>query len=303
MHILVTGAAGFLGKECVDHFIRSGHTVVTTDLRGDVDLKGDLSKASFTESLPKVDVLIHCAAVQYVTPNIPFFFRKEFFIKNNVEVTKNICKRYKGSGTHVINIGTSMMYCQGGDTSYDIDNMMLGEGVYSQSKVEAQKFINEIENSATIIPCIIGGKGREGLFKNFVKLMQKYGVVIYPGKGHQLTSMVHVYDVASLAVLIAHKKASGFFNAAAKNPLSISQWVDEIAEELSLAKVIKITLPLKLTQFISIISGYRILAREQILMLKYPHVLSIHRTLLLGWQPKYTNKEIVRDIARSIARR
>ena len=45
MNILVTGAAGFLGTECVRRLRSSGHRVVTTDQRGVVEVTGDLTDA------------------------------------------------------------------------------------------------------------------------------------------------------------------------------------------------------------------------------------------------------------------
>lgn len=297
MRVLITGAAGFLGKHCVKQFVNQAYVVVTTDKIGDVDLQGDLTNPEFTASLPDVDVVVNCAAVQYVTKDIPFIFRKRFFDKNNIEASRNLSQRYRYSQVHFIHVGTSMMYKQTGQDRYDTASAMSGEGVYSLSKIAAQEFINTLPKAATVIPCIIGGEGREGLFTSFVSLMKKYGLVIFPGKGTHPVSMVHVEDVASLIVLIANTGAVGFFNAAAPEPLSICQWIDEIKDELGIKRVSKIPLPLLPIKLLSRLCGYRLLAKEQLLMLEAPHVLSIDESLAIGWQPKYNNSKIVRDIA------
>lgn len=79
MRILITGAAGFLGTECVKQFRERGHAVTTTDKTGTVDLRGDLADQKFVDSLPDCDVVVNCAAVQYVSKNVPIVFRKSFF--------------------------------------------------------------------------------------------------------------------------------------------------------------------------------------------------------------------------------
>lgn len=302
MKILITGGNGFLGKQCAKLLGNQSHEIISVDREGHVTLLGDLSNSHFTASLPDVDTVIHCAAVQYVTKNLPLFFRERYFRKNNVTATKNLCDRYSGTAAHFINVGTSMMYRQTGQTVYSTDSQMAGEGIYSKSKVNAQVYVDNLLGSATVIPCIIGGKGREGLFRGFVTMMKRYGVVLYPGHGLHRIHMIHVEDVASLILAIAECRASGYFNAAAPEPLSISEWVDQIQDVLKIPRIIKLSLPLQPIWVLSALLGYRLLAREQLLMLKYQHVLDIERSLKIGWQPKYTNAEIVRDIAIHINR-
>lgn len=301
MRVLVTGAAGFLGTECVKLFRTRGHEVITTDKLGTVDLVGDLADPRFTASLPDCDAVINCAAVQYVTKGVPLLFRKTFFVRNNVLAAKNLCERYQ-HGPHFIHVGTSMMYRQTGQERYDIHSTMGGEGVYSQSKMAAQAFVDTVPGAATIIPCIIGGEGREGLFRGFVKMVKKFGFVAFPGRGDHKIHMVHVIDVASLIYRVAETRSSGFFNAADPDPLSIRGWIDEIAAELGVQDVKIISIPLLPVSFLSWMSRFRLLAREQLLMLKLPHVLSIDESLAIGWQPRYSNGRIARDIAAHINR-
>ena len=300
MQVLITGAAGFLGRECVKQFKDKGYQVITTDIAGSVDLIGNLADQVFTATLPDVDVVVNCAAVQYVSKGLPLLFRERFFKKNNIDAAKNLSHRYKDTSTHFIHIGTSMMYQQTGQAYYNTQSNMTGSGVYSRSKLQAQTFIDQIPNVATVIPCIIGGEGREGLFKGFVGLMKMFGVVVFPGRGDHKIHMVHVIDVASLIVQIANVKASGFFNAAAPDPLSIRQWINEIKDELDIKKVMPIAIPLLPVQWLSQLLGYRLLAREQLLMLKFPHVLTIDESLAIGWQPQFSNSRIARDIANHI---
>lgn len=302
MRVLITGAAGFLGKECARLFRANAYEVITTDKLAGVDLQGDLSDANFTSSLPDADIIVNCAAVQYVSNDLPLFFRKAYFKKNNILTAKNLCERYKNTNAHLIHLGTSMMFRQTGQDLYSLQSEMGGEGVYSISKLQAQAYIDQFPGSATVIPCIIGGEGREGLFIGFVKMMKKFGFVLFPGQGRHKIHMVHVSDVAELILLIAKKRAAGLYNAAAPEPLSIRQWIEEIQDELKIKRVTPISIPLLPVTLISQLLGYRVLAREQLLMLKYPHVLDIKESLAIGWQPEFTNAKIARDIAAHIDR-
>jgi len=72
MKTLVTGAVGFLGGERLRQLRAAGHDTVSTDRSGEVDFRGDLADPVFCESLPDADVVLHCAAVQYLSPDLPF---------------------------------------------------------------------------------------------------------------------------------------------------------------------------------------------------------------------------------------
>jgi nucleoside-diphosphate-sugar epimerase len=301
MKILLTGANGFVGRECARHLREAGHQVLSTDRAGSMDLVGDLSDPAFCTSLPDADAVIHAAAVQYVSTDLPLFAREDYFQRNNVQATRLLVARYGGTPTHFVNVGTSMMYAQNRAPIYRIDSPKQGQGVYSRSKLSAQRFVESAQlHWATLIPCIIGGVGREGLFRGFVKSIVKRGSVMFPGRGLHPIHMVHVNDVASLLRQIVETRAQGFYNAAAPGPLSITDWVREIADEIGAPQPKIVRLPLRPLHALSALTGYRLLASEQLLMLDQPHVLDIERSIALGWQPRYDNARIARDIGRYI---
>ena len=300
--VLVTGAAGFLGQRVLPALGRRGWRVVTTDRHGDVDHRGDLTDPAFISTLPAVDAVVHAAAVQYVTPRLPLVNRQSFFERNNVIATRLLAHRYGAvPGLHFVNIGTSMMYRQCGAPRYAPDSELRGQGVYSHSKLAAQR---EVERAfahwATVVPCIIGGPGREGLFRGFVQSIRRSGQVLYPGRGEHLIAMVHVDDVAELVAVVIERGARGLFNAAAHEALSIAQWATHIADELGVPPPRHLRLPLAPVSALAAASGWRLLAREQVLMLGQPHVLDIAGSLALGWRPQHDAVRIVRDIARHI---
>lgn len=303
--ILVTGASGFVGSRLVKKLNQlKKYNVTTTDKVGKPDLVGDLADKVFVSKFRTFDIVIHCAAVQYVTKNKPLFFQKKWFYQNNISAIKNLTSRFKNCKTYFIHIGTSMQYYQNNSPIYSINSAMGEQGLYSWSKLEAQKIVNQrMNNSATIIPCIVGGPGREGLFKGFVNSLNRFGIGIIPGKGRFKTSMVHVDDLVGLIILAVEKKPTGYFNAAASDALSIMEWITYISKILKIKKPNLFFIPLYFLKIISRLTVYRLLAKEQLIMLSMSHLIDISESLAIGWKPKKTTKDIINDITLSITKK
>jgi nucleoside-diphosphate-sugar epimerase len=245
-------------------------------------------------------VVVHCAAVQYVSADLPWFARQAYFERNNVQATRNLVKRYSGRRSHFIFIGSSMMYEQVGASLYRPSSHMRSQGVYSSSKLTAYELVRAMPNpTATLLPCIIAGPGRGGLFRPFADSIVKFGAVAIPGGGEYPVHLIHVEDAARLIVRIIDRQATGVFNAAGPKPQSIREWVDEMALELHVRHVRKIRLPLAPIHFLCRLLGYHFLAREQ-LLLKYPHVLDTETSLALGWQPLWDNASIIRQTVKAL---
>jgi len=303
MRILVTGAGGFLGGHCAATLGRGGHEVLTTDRRGDVALAGDLADPSFTQALPDVDTIVHAAGVQYVSPDLPFWRRRRWFHRNNVLATRNLVDRYRDTPAHFVYVSTSMTYAQNGEPCGSL-TPREAQGPYSASKLLAESYVRtHMARSATVVPCIIAGDGRGGLFVPFVTSMRRLGLALVPGSGRTKVNLVHVADVSSLIATIVERGASGTFNAAGPGAVSLLEWVDEIERALDLRPVRRVTIPYVLLHRVSASLGYRPLAQEQVKMLSHDHVLSLAESGALGWAPQWSNREIVCDTAQSLVRK
>ena len=303
MRILVSGANGFLGSACVRALRGAGHDVITTDRHGRVEHSGDLADARFCATLPGVDVVVHSAAVQYVSSDLPVFGRDSYFERNNVVATRQLIGRYASEDVHFVNIGTSMMYRQIDAGRYSPSSELAGQGVYSRSKLAAQLLLQSAPGLrwSMVVPCIIGGAGRGGVFNWFVSTIQRYGVAVCPGAGRYPIAMVHVEDVASLVETIVRVRATGIYNAAAHDPLTLLQWIGYTATELGRPVVRIVRIPIHLVAVLARTSRYRLLAAEQLQMLMRPHILDTSASEALGWSPKLSNLETLREIVRSTA--
>lgn len=299
MKVLVTGANGFLGKVLCD-LLRFKVQLITTDKVGEnLDFKGDLSDYNFVQTLPDVDVLLHLASVQYVTNNIPLFFRKKFFFKNNVDSAKNLIARYKNKLDYFLNVSTSMVYEQKHTDLYTTNADKKPVGIYSKTKLIALNLFQDQMNAkkqANLYPCIILGEGREGLFRSFIGLINKYKIVVFPGACVQKTAVVHVQDVATTITELMLKEKIGDYNISSIDNFSIKEWVARIEFKLQKRAKYKIKIPLWLLKIGAFLTAYRILAKEQMLMLEYPHILDIERNLKEGIKPKITVNQAIDDI-------
>ena len=301
MKTLVTGGAGFLGAECLRQLRAAGDEAVSTDRAGAVDFRGDLSDSKFCATLPDADAVVHCAAVQYLSPDLPLLARESYFRKNNTEATAQLTRRYAETAAHFTFVGSSMMYEQNGAASYAPDSPMRAQGVYSASKLAAFEHVKRLPNRwAAVLPCIIAGPGRGGLFRPFARSIARFRAAVFPGSGSHPVHMVHVEDAASLLVRVVARRATGIFNAASPGPLSIAQWSGAIAAELGVKHARQVRLPLAPIRWMSAATGYRLLAAEQLLMLRYPHVLDVAKSLALGWQPRWDNRTILRETVRAL---
>jgi len=293
--ILVTGANGFVGSTLKKLLLENKWEILTTDLIGNVDFCGDLKDMNFVDSLPEIDCIINCAAVQYLTPNIPFFKRRKYFYENNVLSVKNLNRKYGNSIKFFIQFGSSMMYKKNFDGQYNAVNEFASNGVYSDSKYQAYEESKKFKCPfAFIIPSIIAGSGRKGFFSFIETMINRFGIVIMPGACSHATGVIHVDDVCNLVLKILTAQAEGIFNADSGERASISEWVDLISKKLN-KKVLKIEIPLILFKCIGFLSSYRFIAKEQIMILEYPQYLNLSESQKIDWQPTKSIEKILAD--------
>ena len=293
--ILITGANGLVGSTLKTLLLGNKWEIFTTDLIGDVNFRGDLKDKDFINSLPEVDCIINCAAVQYLSLNLPFFKRKKYFYENNVLSIRNLNKKYGDSVKFFIQFGSSMMYKKKLDGQYNAIDDFASNGVYSDSKCQAYEESKKLKCPfAFIIPTIIAGGGRKGFFSHITTMIKYFRIVIMPGACSHVTGVVHVDDVCNLVMKILAAQTEGIFNADSGEKASISEWVDFMSKKLN-KKILKIKIPLILFKCIGFLSSYRFIAKEQLMILEYPQCLNLRESQAIGWQPSKSIEKILED--------
>jgi nucleoside-diphosphate-sugar epimerase len=127
--VLVTGAAGFVGKHLVTALLDDGCDIVATDIEappdkyadqvgGRIDYRrGDLTDPEFRAglSLTDYDRIYHLAAIVGVSDYVENPLR---IVETNVEATKAILERIRGSNVRFVFLSTSEIYGKNPDVPW-----------------------------------------------------------------------------------------------------------------------------------------------------------------------------------------
>jgi len=106
--------------------------------------------------------------------------RTAYFRRNNIEATACLAQRYADKATHFVFVGSSMMYEQNGAPATRPTSPMRAQGVYSASKLAAFEHVKRLPNRwAAVLPCIIAGAGRGGLFRPFGARIARFGAAVF----------------------------------------------------------------------------------------------------------------------------
>ena len=254
---LVTGAAGFIGSNLVDHLLDQGHSVVCVDNESAnnekfhwshengmvINVRGDITDYKFMKNVfSGVDYVFHLAAES----------RLQSAIQNPIEAVKKNC------------VGTTvMLQCarEAGVKRFVYSSTSSGYGnnpypnvetqpddclnPYSASKVAGEKFCKmytELYGLETVILRYFNVFGRRsparGQYAPVIGIFQRQRDAGEPltivGDGAQRRDFVHVEDVARANYLAATMPLKGHagevFNVGTGSAYSIQQIADSISD-------------------------------------------------------------------------
>lgn len=290
--ILVTGANGFVGRSLTRRLESNNkYKVYKTDLYGNDVIVGNLTNIEFVQKLPDVDVVIHLAAVQYLSKGRPRLKLRNYFQKNNVSATFNLTERYKQVNKFIF-IGTSMMY---GTTECKIaeDSALFerGNGPYADSKITCHEILSSTlphQKLCTVVPTIICGPGRGGLFNILNTLVNRYRIFPVLRNNAIQTGVVHVEDFSNLIVQVLLSNTHGVINAQSDFS-SFENW----AQLIHLKTFAKIPVNQIILKVINRITLKMLFANEQEILLFNQHILSTEQAHKLGWKPIYTMRDCI----------
>ena len=229
MKVLVTGAAGQLGRDVMDELKKRGHEAVGTDIAGsDVRLDitdGEAVDRAITELKP--DAVIHCAAWTAVdaaeeAENVG----KVFAI--NAGGTMNIAVACKKLGCKLMYISTDYVFGGHGAEPWQPDCKDYAPlSVYGKSKLLGELAVSGLTERHFIvrIAWVFGANG-----KNFVKTM------LNVGKTHdevkvvcdQIGTPTYTPDLSRLLVDMIETEKYGYYHAT--NEDGYISWYDFTCE-------------------------------------------------------------------------
>jgi UDP-glucose 4-epimerase len=306
--ILVTGGAGFIGSNLVDHLLEKGNKVLVFDnlSSGKMEyiehhlenpdfslVKGDLLDPEAVESVCKdVDMIYHVAA----NPDVKLGASDtKVHFDQNILATYNLLEAMrKGNAKKIAFTSTSTVY---GEASI----MPTPEGygplipisLYGASKLACEALITSYSHTFDMqawifrFANIVGPRSTHGITVDFTKKLKENPCRLeILGDGKQEKSYLHVLECVD-AILFAieeSKEEVNIFNIGSEDTISATGIGKIVAEEMGLYDV----------EF-TYTGGSRGWKGD------VPRMkLAIEKLKSMGWRPIYTSEKSIRDTARAL---
>jgi nucleoside-diphosphate-sugar epimerase len=203
MNVLVTGAAGRVGRHLVPALLKKGDEVRALVKENMVENEnveifyGDLlDKDSLRKAVDGVDAVFHLAAiVDYLAP-------KDLMFKVNVVGTKNLLEVSKGKKFIYLS-STAVMGKKFKELPLDESTPCNPSNFYGRTKLEAENLVKEAGGIIVRSTDVFGPGFREGY--NFIISELEKGELPIIGDGKNFIQWIHVNDLVQ-ALLLAKEK-------------------------------------------------------------------------------------------------
>ena len=314
MNYLVTGGAGFIGSHLCDALIKRGDSVIALDnlSTGNIHnieqlvenplfefIKGSiLDKELLDKYVAKVDHVLHLAAAVGVLTIVDKPLES---LVTNLRGTENILEAALTHQREVLIVSTSEIYGKnGGGPLNEESDRILGSPLKSRWSYSEAKAIDEsmaffyfqekklgvrlIRLFNTVGPRQVGHYGM--VVPRFVEAALKGEPLTVYGTGSQSRCFCHVEDAIRgiLAVIDSNATLGEVYNIGSEEEITINALALEIIEITNSKSPIKTVLYEKAYP-----QGFEDLQR------RIPNTNKIRRAV--GWTPKYTLDQIIKDIA------
>lgn len=232
MHLLFTGASGFLGKNTLP-VLSQQFQISTVGLTPDEDYQVNL--CTTVPDLPEhFDIILHAAGKAHSVPKTEA--EKQVFYDINYQGTVNLCRALEKNGLPraFIFISTVAVYgCEEGE-NIDETHPLNGNTPYALSKKQAEEFLQEWCHKHDITlgilrPSLLAGVNPPGNLGAMIKGM-KSGKYLSIAGGKARKSILMAEDIARLVPLLAQK--GGIYNVCDNEHPSFRQLEKTIAAQL-----------------------------------------------------------------------
>ncbi|MAU10209.1 MAG: epimerase [Anaerolineaceae bacterium] len=300
---LITGGAGFLGINLVRYLLDRGHEVVSIDFapfdypeEDQINaILGDIRDRDAVEkSMEGVDVVVHTAAA------LPLYPPEEIY-STDIEGTRIVLETALKHGVErFIQISSTAVYgIPDHHPLYETDQL-IGVGPYGEAKIEAEKTCESFRDRMCvpiIRPKSFVGPERLGvfaLFYDWAKDGKNFPVLGSGNNAYQLMDVEDLCDAIYLCATLDKDKVNDTFNTGAKEYTTFREDYQAVLDYAGFGKKI-IGLPaepaiwtLRFLEKLGISPLYKWVYETA----NKDSFVSIEKAqTVLGWDPKYSNKE------------
>lgn len=211
MHVLITGAGGFIGGHMVAASLAQHHIVTATYRHSPVILPGGAARhdrlqtlccdLNELKSLPHdLDAIIHIAGLRESATA-----SDEKFVRDNVEATQNLVDLATISGIRQFVFTSSVaVTAPPGDATISESTPPHPCGVYGRTKLESERCLlradPEMKRLIIRLPAVLGVGAHGGFLPNVVRKVRSGDIIPLFNPQHRFNRAVHVSDLAKMAL-------------------------------------------------------------------------------------------------------
>ena len=239
MRILVTGAAGFVGRHVARALVAEGHEVIAFDQRvGDLDVRwieGDLRDVeAVDDAIRGSDVVCHIGAIGdvYAATENPALAAEV-----NVTGSANVATAAHTHGARVVYASTWEVYGEPVFQPITEDHPCQPDHPYNITKLAGEQLLMAADRlqAVPVLALRLGTAYGTGLrdnsvFRIFIDRARRGDAITVQGDGAQGRQFTHVSDIARAFALAVTSGAHGMaLNTVASHMVSIKELADHVA--------------------------------------------------------------------------
>jgi nucleoside-diphosphate-sugar epimerase len=245
MHILITGATGFLGRAVAESLLRDRHAVRAAVRKVNASLPSEVEQVTigsidggtnWGDALRDVDVIVHCAARVHMTRDAASDPLVEFR-RVNTDGTLHLARQAVESNVKRL-IFISTIGVNGSETAdmpFTAESPVFPNSAYAQSKWEAEEGLMALAaggkmDIVVLRPPLIYGPNAPGNFASLSRLVSRHFPFPFKGVANK-RSFVAVDNVVSLIqCCLSHPGAANqIFLVSDGKDLSTEEFIRKIA--------------------------------------------------------------------------
>jgi nucleoside-diphosphate-sugar epimerase len=300
---LVTGGSGFVGSNIARLLSGRGEAVRVLDIWRDGSMSSDIEfhhadindRDAVARAMKGVDYVHHTVAL------VPLSKAGRRFWTVNVEGTRVALQEATRARVKMFcHMSSSAVF--GSPSVMPITNStpLLPVERYGRAKLAAEQLVYQAGRDglpvSVIRPRTIVGPGRLGIFEILFEWIRDGANILVIGSGDHLFQFVHADDLAEVSIQSCLQEKRGTFNAGAEKFGTLREDIGALIRHAGVESKIRSVPPWLAISLLTVLDKLRVspLGPWHYLTYHKPYYFDIGPVKeALGWQPRYTNNDIL----------